>query len=95
MQDRLKKPLLQQINEVFKYEGLQRSSAKYPDLSDLPTWEFEKIKTMALAATYRIAGEDSIYARQAIDAAKIKDLTGYTSYKTVAGHSRLLARRTR
>lgn len=63
-----------------------RQSAKHADLSNLPPWEFDRIKTMALAAIHRITGENSIYARQADEARKVRpqdNSPNWESYKRV------------
>ena len=53
MQDRVKKHFLQQVDDVFKYEAVMCKASKRDDLSDLPRWEYERIKTMALAAIHQ------------------------------------------
>lgn len=85
MLEQLKKQFIKEIDDVLAYQAVMRQQAKYEDLSGLPAWEYNRIRTMALAAIHRIAGPDSVYARQA-EECKAKTFDAhYTSYKTVVG----------
>jgi hypothetical protein len=86
MQDQLKKHFIKQIDDVLNYQSHMRAGARYDDLSGLNNWEYDRIITMALAAIDQIVGSDSIYARQAMDAAREKVFSGhFSAYKTVIG----------
>lgn len=86
MHGQLKQRLMQQIDAVLAYQQVMREKGKHEDLSGLPSWEYERIITMALAAIERIAGGDSVYAQQAKEASKPKGPRDYySSYKTVTG----------
>jgi len=86
MQAKLKEHFTQQIDAVLAYRQVMRKKGEHEDLSGLPSWEYERIKTMALAAIQQIAGADSVYAQQANDASKPKNPEGnYQSYRTVIG----------
>lgn len=47
---------MQHIDAVLAYQQVMREKGEYEDLSGLPSWEYERIMTMALAAIERIAG---------------------------------------
>jgi hypothetical protein len=73
MQKHLKEQLLRHIDDVLAYRKTMRTKGKYDDLSGLPSWEYERFITMALAAIERATGADSIYAKQAIDTSKSRE----------------------
>lgn len=86
MHEQLKKLFLKQIDDVLAYQDLMREGSEYADASGLPRWEYDRIKTMALAAIYQIAGNDSVYARRAHEASRVKPNShsgDWESYKTV------------
>ena len=54
MHSTLKEQLLRQIDESLAYQKIMRKKGKYDDLSGLPSWEYERFITMALAAIQRV-----------------------------------------
>src|SRR3989338_7363906 len=85
MHSTLKEQLLRQIDDAIAYQKVMREKAKYDDLSGLPSWEYERFITMALAAIQRVTGADSIYMQQANEASKSKEPRSdyFRNFKTV------------
>jgi hypothetical protein len=85
MHGALKDQLLRQIDDALAYQTVMREKGKYDDLSGLPSWEYERFATMALAAIQRVTGADSVYMQQAIEASKPKESRPdyFRSFKTV------------
>jgi hypothetical protein len=73
MQSKLKEQLLQHIDDVLAYQKTMREKGKYEDLSGLPSWEYERFITMALAAIERATGTDSVYSKQASETSKPRE----------------------
>lgn len=85
MHKALKDQLLRQIDDVIAYQKIMRDKAQHEDLSGLPTWEYERFNTMALAAMQRATGADSVYVQQAVEVSKPKEPRPdyFRSYKRV------------
>ena len=85
MHTALKEQLLRQIDDALAYQKIMREKGKYDDLSGLPSWEYERSITMALAAIQRVTGAESVYMQQANDASKPKGSRPdyFASFKTV------------
>ena len=73
MHKALKDQLLRQIDDVLAYQKIMRDKGQHEDLSGLPSWEYERFNTMALAAIQRVTGADSVYMQQASEVSKPKE----------------------
>ena len=87
MHSSLKEQLLRQIDDALGYQTTMREQGQYDDLSGLPSWEYERFITLALAAIQRVTGTDSVYMQQATGVGKSKgnNFYDYLRFKTVLG----------
>jgi hypothetical protein len=87
MRPELKDRFKRQLDSVLDYQKSMRElGKKYEDLSGLPSWEYQRAVTMAIAAIERVAPA-SAYARSAHDAAAVDKQVPrpdyYRAFKTV------------